>query len=886
MGSQAKYKPSFLIALLLLLCITAGLNYSKILLPLDRLAYDLQIRNAQREPLEDIVIIAIDKYSLDRIGRWPWSRDVHAGFLEKISEVQTRAVVLDIVFSEPSDNALNDQKLAKAIAKNSNVVLPVAPEIDRGVNSLTENLPIKILLDGAAGVGHVDRELDLDAVSRRSYLYAGLSDSIKWPSIALQAINVAGSDLGIDDPKMYYERDFDRDRIQRWSRSNEFLLPFAGRPGTFKRISYAQVLAEDFDLQSLSNKYILVGATAFGMGDVISTPVSGESSPMPGIEVIANEIDSLLQGLMITTVGFVPALIISCLTVVCSFFLWGYLAPRYSLFIAAGLIAGIFLIDAWVLHQYRIWFPPANLIFGVGIGYLGWIWGRLVETVKYLNSEINRLGEVTMPLIDVTHRDANKAFEYLMNVDGFLGGAIEDVQGRTLFEWENPNQRASEKAGLPNVMTVSAPVSRNEGKWKLSLQIDEKFILRSDAEKIAQLLTTFYQAELPRRSRTPVEFINSRIELVKQAHTKLFLLNNFISQIIDQLHNSVVVTDSFGNIVMANQGTDQLLGMDRDKIEDLSVIELLQQFHFQESPDWSSVFSKVMFNGEQFAVEATSESGRYLLVEVTRYKMDDGSNFGLVINCIDVTKLKETEQSRRELLAFLSHDLRSPLASLIATSDLAKIRPEYRESENFVKSIKDNAKRALQLADDFLALVRAESINTESFEPVNFTNVVIESVNSIESSARTKQINIEKHVDEDQRVFVNGDQSILERVVINLISNAIKYSPAGRAVEVGMNIDDNLLYFWVKDNGYGIREQDQEKIFQRFETINHSKNSEAAGTGLGLTFVKSSVERHSGQITVESEKGKGSCFRITLPLLGKKKIAQSGKVSFRESNHQ
>ncbi len=879
---QGKLKPAFLIALLLLLCITTGLQYFRLLLPLDRIAYDLKIRNAERQPLDDIVIIAIDQFSLDKIGRWPWSRGVHAKFLDKISQVQHKAVVMDIAFSEPSDISDHDNLLADAIRKNSKVILPVAPEADIGVKNLTENIPIKILLDGAAGLGHVDRELDLDAVSRRSYLYAGLTDSIKWPSIALQAIYVAGTDVGIDGPNTFYDTGYNSNAPRRWSRSNEYLLPFAGKPGTFKRISYAEVLADDFDLESLTNKYILIGATAFGMGDVVSTPVSGESEPMPGIEVIANEIDSLLQNLMITTVGFIPGLIISSSVVVLSFFLWGFLAPRYSLFIAAGLIATIFFIDAWVLHKYRIWFPPANLIFGVALGYLGWIWGRLVVTVKYLNSELNRLGEVTMPIIDVSHKDANKAFEYLMNVNGFLGGAIKDVQGRTLFEWENSKAKSDGQSDNIKSVTVSAPVLRNEGEWKLSLQIDEKFIRIDDAEKIAQQLTTFYQADSPYRSRTPVEFINSRIELVKQAHNKLFLLNNFIGQVIDQLDNSVVVTDSFGNIVMANQGTNQLLEMDRSRVEELNVIELLKYFNFQAVPDWSKVFSQVMFCGEQFAVEAISKSGRFMLVEVTRYKVDDESNFGMVFNFIDVTRLKETEQSRRELLAFLSHDLRSPLASLIATSDLAKIRPEYRESENFVKSIKDNAKRALQLADDFLALVRAESINTESFEPVNFTDVVIKSVTSIESSARTKQINIVKELDEDQRIFVNGDLSILERVVINLISNAIKYSPVGQTVEVGINVDNQSLLFWVKDYGYGIREQDQEKIFKRFETINHSKNAEDSGTGLGLTFVKSSVERHDGKITVESIKGKGSCFRISMPLLSTKYKQPVQSISHKE----
>ena len=867
MRIRGKFKPAYLIATLLLLCFTLGLYYSNLLEPLDRLAYDLQIRTAEREPLEDIVIVAIDKYSLDEIGRWPWPRDVHAKFLEKITQVQPKSVVMDIVFSEPSDVFQNDYVLASAITNSTKVVLPVAPEAGMSGGRLAENLPIKMILEGAAGIGHVDRELDFDAVSRRSYLYAGLSDSIKWPSIALQAIYVAGTDLGFEVPDSFYQKESSPPQLTRWSRSGEFLLPFAGKPGTFNRVSYAEVLSDDFDLNSLNNKYILVGATAFGMGDVISTPVSGESSPMPGIEVIANEIDALRNGLMISQLSFYPSMILTCVVVLLSFFLWGFLAPRYSLFLAAGLIGLIFLIDAWVLHHLRIWFAPANLLAGVALGYLGWIWGRLVETVKYLNSELNRLGNISMPVIDVSHKDANKAFEYLMNVKGFHGGTITDAQDKILFEWETDLPEPGAEESKPSLFNINADVPRNEGHWNLSLRIDEKQIHRSDAQKIAQQLTTFYQAESQNRTITPVEFINSRIELVKQAHTKLHVLNNFVSEILDQLHNSVIVTDSFGNIVMANRVSDQLLHIDRSKTQEVNVMDILQQFKFQQSPDWSEVFSNVMFKGEQFIVEAKSKNDKNLLVEVTRYTVDENSSFGMVLNFIDVTKLKESEQSRRELLAFLSHDLRSPLASLIATSDLAKIRPEYRESENFVKSIKDNAKRALQLADDFLALIRAESINTESFEPVDFIQVIVKSVSAIEGSASAKQIKMKTDFDDSEKIYVNGDHSILERVVINLITNAIKYSPREKTVEVGLSYTDQELHFWVKDNGFGIRQQDQQKIFQRFETISHAQSSEDAGTGLGLTFVKSSVERHNGLISLESSVGKGSCFNIFLPVI-------------------
>ena len=873
MGKLFKVRKLSGIALLLLFVFS--LHHFKFLQPLDQIVYDSQIRFADRQPLDDIVIVGIDKLSLDEIGRWPWPRDVHADFLNKVSQVNSKAVVLDILFSEPGKPE-NDLLLAKAIADNKKVVLPVAPESSRGEQSIVENIPIQAFQNGVAGMGHIDRELDLDAVSRRSYLYAGLSKSLQWPSIALETIWVAGLSPKHEVPEnLQLAGQQGGNFTNRWTRSEEYLLPYAGKPGTFEHISFASVLDNDFDLQRLNNKFVLVGTIAVGLGDVISTPVSGESNPMPGIEVIANELDSLLQGLMITELGYWPGLIITFSVVLISFLLWNFIPPRYSLFCAAVLIVLVLISDTWVLHKFRLWFAPANLIVGIGIGYLGWVWGRLVETVKYLNSELNRLGNVSMPLLEVNPQDGNKAFNYLMKINGFHQGLIKDHEGKILFGWNaDRNEEHTGEHITAQLTTIEVPVERHNHNWELNLVVDEKKIHKADAKYIAKQLTAYYKTEPDHRGITPVEFINSRIELVKAAYSKMHSMNDFVSEVIDQLYNGVVVTDTFGNVVMANRSSDKLLAYDREMLDSLNVLDILKQLKFSKEIDWFDVFAGTMFKAEEFVVEARNDSGQYLLVEVTRYAIDDQSTSGMVFNFIDVTALKETEQSRRELLAFLSHDLRSPLASLIATSDLAKIRPEYRESEGFIKSIKNNARRALQLADDFLVLMRAEGISRESFQPVNFSAIVSESIAAVESLAKAKKIEIEKVEDLSNHLYVNGDQSVLERVLINLLSNAIKYSPVDRKIEIGIKAIAEELYCFVKDNGYGIREEDKEKVFQRFERINHEGNADNAGTGLGLAFVKSSVERHSGRIKLESEPGKGSCFHIYFPLLVTKSKSQ------------
>ena len=858
----------------LLLLLVFAVYFSKVLQPLDRIIYDAQIRFAERVPLQDIVIIGIDKPSLDTLGRWPWPRDIHARFIDKISKAKPKSVVMDILFSEPGIPK-NDQLLAQAIANNGKVILPVAFELSNGNLNLTENLPIPPLLNAAAGIGHVDRELDIDTVSRRSYLYAGLSRALQWPSIALESIWVAG-----ENPERYIPENYlnsARASISKksyWTRSEEYLLPFAGKPGKFERISYASVLTEDFNVSRLNDKFVVIGTLAIGLGDVVPTPVSGEGSPMAGVEVIANEIDSLRQELMISELSGWPILLMTLVAVLISFLLWDFLPPRYSLSCVLGLILLILASDAWLLHKARLWFPPANLIIGVTIGYLVWVWGRLVQTVKYLNSELDRLGDVSMPLLDMNPQDGNKAFNYLMKIDGFCKGLIKDHQGQTLFEWKtNVGEESIGNNKDMQLTNIEMPVDRQNGNWQLSIVIDENKIHKDDATQIAKQLTNSYAADFHNKSKTPVEFINSRIRLVRTAYSKIHSMNDFISEVLDQLYNGVVVTDAFGNAVMANRASNKLLDYGKKLPENLSVLEILAKLEFNKNIDWHKIFSRVMFKNEEFIVEAKTTPNHHLLVEVTRYTIDNKLTFGMVFNFIDVTALKETEKSRRELLAFLSHDLRSPLASLIATTDLAKLKPEYRESGTYLESIKGNAKRALQLADDFLALMRAENVSDESFKPVCFNTIVAESVASVEDFASAKKISITQLIN-DEELYVRGDKSVLERVMINLLSNAVKYSPTHREIEVGILKQNHELYCFVKDNGYGIREEDKEKVFQRFERLNHAGNRDNPGTGLGLAFVKSSIERHKGRIHLESKEGEGSCFQIYLPLLTEKSKIQ------------
>lgn len=162
----------------------------------DRLFYDWQLASGSRPPADDIVIVAIDEQSLRELGRWPWSRRIHADLVRKLTVAGARAIALDIVFAEPSANdPAADADLAAALTESGHVVLPVLNEQTQLDGQLLETLPIPILATAASGLGHVDVDLDLDGIARSVYLKAGLG-SPRWSTLALALLESADPAAG------------------------------------------------------------------------------------------------------------------------------------------------------------------------------------------------------------------------------------------------------------------------------------------------------------------------------------------------------------------------------------------------------------------------------------------------------------------------------------------------------------------------------------------------------------------------------------------------------------------------------------------------------------------------------------------------------------------
>ena len=234
-----------------------------------------------------------------------------------------------------------------------------------------------------------------------------------------------------------------------------------------------------------------------------------------------------------------------------------------------------------------------------------------------------------------------------------------------------------------------------------------------------------------------------------------------------------------------------------------------------------------------------------------------------------IEKLQEKQEIQENFMMNISHDLRSILNIIMSANYMLEciknrenINCDNKEKE-YLNIVKRNTYKMLKLIDNLIDITRLENkyfkINKENIEIVNFIETVM---GSIDKYAKQKDITLIFDTNKEECI-VGVDPQALDRMCINLISNAIKFSPIGSFIYVTLMIDDKDVKISVADNGLGISKEDQKKIFERFNQ--GSKKNKHNGSGIGLDLVKSLVKLHDGRITLKSELFKGSNFTIILP---------------------
>ncbi len=459
----------WLVLAAVLVAATAVVARERWLWRFDLVLYDMALALWARPAPDDVVIVAIDDLSIAEIGRWPWRRAVHATLLERLGAAGARAVVLNLILTEPDlRDPASDAALAEALRRSGRTVLPVVLEAGPG-GMLSETLPVPAFAAHAAALGHISIALDGDGVARSVYLEEGLGRA-RWPHLSAALLQVADPARaavlpGERNPSM-------AERPGVWIRDRWLHIAFAGPPGHFRQLSYVDVLRGDVRPEALRDKLVLVGVTATGAGDAHPTPRAAEGRPMPGVEIVAHVLDGLRsESGIVTSQGWahwtLSALAVAVLLIA---FLW--LTPLQSL-AAAGLALVFTVATAALAARYRhVWVAPSAALAGIVLCYPLWSWRRLEATQAYLNEELTRLRAepgvlpeaaaapaFTVDAVDASLQAVRAATERLRNLRQFLTDVgmslpdallVADNAGRVL----TANTRAAEYLQVPSVSAL------------------------------------------------------------------------------------------------------------------------------------------------------------------------------------------------------------------------------------------------------------------------------------------------------------------------------------------------------------------------------------------------------------------------------------------------
>jgi two-component system phosphate regulon sensor histidine kinase PhoR len=328
-----------------------------------------------------------------------------------------------------------------------------------------------------------------------------------------------------------------------------------------------------------------------------------------------------------------------------------------------------------------------------------------------------------------------------------------------------------------------------------------------------------------------------------------------LQEILASMSEGVLVVDPDGRAVMINPAFYRLFDLAGDFTGRL-VLEIVRH------PGLARLVEETLRLGEprSVSIELTTPDRRTLLLaSAALFK-------GAVVAARDTTELTRVADMRRDFVANVSHELKTPLAAIRGYAETLRdgALDEPPTARRFTERILNQCRRLQELLDDLLTLSRLEGVaSPRELEPVDLHALVRRAVELLAAAAREKRVEIE--VEESPVPPLRGDADGLERLVINLLANAVKYNrPEGRVI-LRLARTDGEVVLEVSDTGIGIPPEAIPRIFERFYRADKGRAREEGGTGLGLAIVKHVAQAHGGQVEVESRLGRGSTFRVRLP---------------------
>ncbi|WP_179404032.1 CHASE2 domain-containing protein [Burkholderia guangdongensis] len=750
-------------------------------LSVDGLIYDrlLMLRSLPLSP--DIVVVDIDNRSVASLGRWPWPRSVHAKLLDTLAREAPAAVVYDVLFTEPS---ADDDEFAQALDRVP-TFLPILLSPEQPDGTRTVDPPVAPLAARAAGVGHINLEVDPDGIVRSVALYEN-DGQRRWPQLMMSVFRalVHGRLHPAGTPAAHAH-----DLSQDASGDARYLIPFSRSTPAYPLISFADVLDGRTPPGLLRGKIVVVGVTASGLYDRFATPVSGDYGPLAGVYIHASVLDMLMTGRTISPVSGAELFAASLLPLAVLLVGFLMLSPWRALLLTLSLAAVAVVSSAALLYGARLWLSPAPAIVGLVAVYPIWNWRRLEMTMAHLRRELQRLA-------------------------------------------------------------------------------DEPHLL----------------PETPRvRGEFRGDVLEKQMALMAQAAQRVQDMKRFVWDSLDSMPEPIFVTDVAGSVLIANHAAKQYAArLALPAAEGRPLRDALGELAFVKTVDGNPEHDAELRQHWPVALDPTREREAGMMERGIEVRDRDGLDHllryapctnasghvtGWIAGLVDLTELHAAERHREEALHLLSHDMRSPQSSILALVALERERVDSDETRGLLSRIERYAQRALSLADEFVQLARAES-QTYQFEVASFADVLIDASDEVWPQAQAKRIRIDAVLG-DALCWISADRSMMTRTFVNLLNNAVKYSPADTVVTCTLKVEpaSKRMFCTIRDQGYGISPEDQRHLFERFKRFHAGERPEIPGSGLGMAFVKTVVTRHGGNVAVDSEVGVGTVVTVSLPMV-------------------
>jgi two-component system, OmpR family, phosphate regulon sensor histidine kinase PhoR len=357
-----------------------------------------------------------------------------------------------------------------------------------------------------------------------------------------------------------------------------------------------------------------------------------------------------------------------------------------------------------------------------------------------------------------------------------------------------------------------------------------------------------------------INILARNLQDMKKAHE---MQQDRLRTLIENMGSGLILIDGRGYINLVNKAYKEIFDIDPvdylyrlyyEAFEHKEVIQIVEEIFMTEEKVRKQLLLPLKIERRHFEVY-----GAPIIGTNDEWK-------GIVLVFHDITELKKLEQMRKDFVANVSHELKTPITSIKGFTEtlLDGAMKDEQTLEYFLTIILKESDRLQTLIQDLLELSKIEQQGFKlNIQPVNIKEILDEIIIILQNKANDKEIDLSL-ISERDNIYISGDSYRLKQIFINIINNGIMYTPKGGKVTVTIEENQHEVFVHVQDTGIGIKEEEIPRIFERFYRVDKARSRNSGGTGLGLAIVKHLVEAHQGQIKVKSKLGEGTTFTVKL----------------------